>query len=110
VIIYLFSSLITLAIIGILWVSIMPLIRFKQQDKDANTAKLDEEIDYLHPVLLVEKGGRIKYQSSGMTGLLDQKQGQKFDINLLAQKANNKDFYKIFTQPGNYNFELNGEM
>ncbi|MBW6472066.1 MAG: GAF domain-containing protein [Anaerolineaceae bacterium] len=109
-IIYLFIGLISLAMLGVLLVSIMPLIRFKLQDKDTNTAQLDEEIDYSHPVLLVEKGGRIKYQSSGISYLLDQKQGQEFDINLLAKKANNKDFYKIFIQPGRYNFQLDGEM
>ena len=95
-IIYLFSGLISLAMIGVLWISIISLIRFKQQDKDIPTTELNEEIDYSHPVLLVEKGGRIKYQSSGITDLLDQKRGQKFDFNLLAKKANNKEFYKIF--------------
>lgn len=109
-IIYLFSGLITLAIIGILWVSIMPLIRFKQQNSDVPTTELDEEIDYSHPVIFVEKGGRIKFQSSGISNLLNKKQAEEFDINMLAKKANNKDFYKIFTQPGRYNFELNGEM
>jgi len=110
VIIYLFSGLITLAIIGILWVSIMPLIKLKQQNKDIPTAKLDEVIDYSHPVLLVEKGGRVRYQSSGISELLDLKDAQEFDFNLLTKKAKNKDFYKIFTQPGRYDFELNDEM
>ncbi len=108
-IIYLFSGLITLAIIGVLWVSIMLLIRFKQLNVDVPTTEVDGEIDYAHPVLFVEKGGRIKYQSSGISNLLDQKQGEEFDINLLAKKANNKEFYKIFTQPGKSNFELSGE-
>ncbi len=109
-IIYLFIGLITLAIIGILWVSILLIIRFKPEVADFPTTKLDERIDYSHPVLLVEKGGKVKYQSSEVTNLLDQKQGQEFDINLLAKKAKNKDFYKIFSQPGRYNFELNSEL
>ena len=108
--VYLFTGLTTLAMIGILWVSISLLISFKQQNKDIATSELNKKVDYSHPVLLVEKGGRVKYQSSGVTDLLDQRQGQEFDINLLAKKANNKDFYKIFIQPGRSNYELNGEM
>ena len=69
--------------------------------------ELDDVIEYSYPVLLVEKGGRVKYQSSGVVELLDLKVEQEFDINLLAKKAKNKDFYKIFSKPGRYNFELN---
>ncbi len=88
----------------------MLMIRFKQEGNYQPITEMDDVIDYSPPVLLIEKGGTVKYQSHGVATLLDPKEEQEFDINLLAKKAKNKEFYKIFTKPGKYNFELNGEM
>lgn len=109
-IIYLFIGLITLAIIGILWVSFQLMFGFKQEITDHPINEFGEETEYSHPVLLVEKGGRVKYQSIGVSELFGQKQGQEFDINSLAKKGNKKDIYRIFTNPGSYNYEINDEM
>lgn len=108
-IINLFIGLITLAIIGILWISILLMFGFKQEITDRPLMVLDDVTEYSHPVLLVEKGGSVKYQSSGVNQLLDLKDGQEFDINLLAKKFESKDFFKIFTNPGRYNYDLHND-
>lgn len=82
---------------------------FKQEITDRPLMVLDDVTEYSHPVLLVEKGGSVKYQSSGVNQLLDLKDGQEFDINLLAKKFESKDFFKIFTNPGRYNYDLHND-
>ncbi len=108
-IVYLFTGLIIVAIIGILWVSIRLIFGLKQQDTVQSISEIEDFLEYPHPVLLVEKGGKVKYHNVEVTKLLGLKAGQEFDINLLAKKSKNNEIFKIFTKPGRYNVEFNHE-
>lgn len=108
-IVYLFIGLIILAIIGILWVSISLILELKPKETEHAPPEIDERMNYPHPVLVVEKGGKVKYHNLELSRLLGLKDGQSFDINQLARKSKSGDFYKIFTTPGRYNFEINDD-
>jgi predicted amidohydrolase YtcJ len=94
---YLFTGILTAAIIGILWVSILLILGLKQKNEEQPTVEMDKKMDYPHPVLLVSKGGKVKYHNDEMARLVGLKNGQDFDINTLAKKSKKKDFYRIFT-------------
>ena len=106
---YLFTGVMTAAMIGILWVSILLIFGLKQKSEEHSTVETDEKLDYPHPVLVVEKGGKVKYHNGEMARLIGIKDGQDFDINSLAKKSKNKDFYKIFTKPGTNNFRIDDD-
>jgi K+-sensing histidine kinase KdpD len=106
---YLFTGILTAAIIGILWVSILLILGLKQKNEEQPTVEMDKKMDYPHPVLLVSKGGKVKYHNDEMARLVGLKNGQDFDINTLAKKSKKKDFYRIFTKPGTNNFRIDDD-
>lgn len=107
-IIQLLTGLMVIVIIGILWVaikifiSLLPSKQFHETDEKNN-------IEYSHPLMIVEKGGRIQYVSSSLLDLFNFKNHRDLDLFSMAEKTNvGHDFFKLLNEPGKEKIVVNG--
>ena len=63
------------------------------------------------PVLIIQKGGRIKYWNNELKELFGFSEGTNIDLNKMAKKAKGcESLFKVFNNPGTYEFEIEGQL
>ncbi|MDO9087445.1 MAG: GAF domain-containing protein [Anaerolineaceae bacterium] len=108
-IIQLLTGLMIIAIIGILWISIRIFISLKS-DQTTHISEPINNINYSHPVMIIEKGGKVKYTSDNLLALFDIQKGHKLDLFSMSKKTKmGQDFFRLLNEPGKEIIEVKNQ-
>lgn len=108
-IIQLLTGLMIIVIIGILWNSIRIFISLKS-DQTTHISESINNINYSHPVMIIEKGGKVKYTSDNLFALFDIQKGHKPDLISMSKKTKiGQDFFRLLNEPGKEIIEINNQ-
>ena len=80
-----------------------------------NTREKNDDSTMLHnhslPVLIIQKGGKIKYWNNELKELIGFSEGTRIDLNKMAKKAKGGEpLFKVFNDPGTYEFEIEDQL